>query len=541
MKKISLVILSFLFCSIEGIASENESELEKTILVQKKGVYQPRCSAEIDETDQYFGLPKVPLIHHYTDFNPPIVLLALKGNLPKNIFLKNKNLRDKMEIVGVKSNDPFLIVVQSFSTVDDDNHLLLRPMYYFGQNKKLRSETRYCETINLKAAVLGITSELSIIPDKIEEPYKFGVSIHTSQPELISSSDNMVLPELRYNKSQAFYGVYKGIDRNIDGGIKDLSLPEDLGVTVLHVVLNSDQVDIFNNYLDEIVDNPTVRNLVKALKLIEQDNQSGKEFASILYRTIENMIREEKYNDTKNYWKNEWTQKINDLNESFTIKKEDYDRAYIELVLLPEIRKIVQHPAYDSYEGLLKFEWTGYTKGMNPDEYWQTVWASKTESVPEPYQLPEHLISREKYDKAYIELFLLPEIRKLYQHPAYDSYEGLLKFEWTGYTKGMNPHEYWQTVWALKTNASIQKYEVPVHLMNKKEFDKYYINTVLLPEIRKVVQHPAFDSYENFIKTSWTGYEIGMDLNEYWQTVWASKTNTSIQKYELPKLLKKEN
>jgi hypothetical protein len=249
--------------------------------------------------------------------------------------------------------------------------------------------------------------------------------------------------------------------------------------------------------------------------------------------------------DLNRYWQTVWASKTNAVPKKYElpihlITKEEFDRNYIETVLLPEIRKIDTHPAYNNYESFVKTSWTGYTVGMDLNEYWQTVWASKTEAKPKKYELPEYLISQEEFDKKYIEKFLLPEIRKIVEHPAFDNYESFVKTSWTGYTVGMDLNEYWQTVWASKTEAKPKKYELPEHLLSKEEFDKKYIEKVLLPEIRKIVEHPAFDNYDKFIETSWTGYTIGMDLNDYWKNVWASKTNVSIQKYELPKYLLKK-
>lgn len=54
------------------------------------------------------------------------------------------------------------------------------------------------------------------------------------------------------------------------------------------------------------------------------------------------------------------------------MRKEDYDRAYIERCLLPALRNLTSHPAYRSYQEFVGDPGTGYRKGMNLHDYRQS-------------------------------------------------------------------------------------------------------------------------------------------------------------------------
>jgi hypothetical protein len=222
-------------------------------------------TTNIGHTRQYKGLPQVPLVHHYTNFHPPKVLLALKGSLPETTLGKNPRLLKAMNAVGVAPTDPFLIVVQGFSKVVDPNMsfeanpkapLILRPMYYFSENTSLSSEASYNESITLRAATVGNNNDLKITPDTNVPPHQFTISVHNSigtgtapqSPqdfEMLSSGANMALPDLAYNVSNSFFGFYKGIARTVNGTVRT----EDRGVSVLHVLLNDADEDLLRECL----------------------------------------------------------------------------------------------------------------------------------------------------------------------------------------------------------------------------------------------------------------------------------------------------
>ena len=44
-----------------------------------RGHALPICSTDIEQTGQYGGLPTTPLVHHYTNFSRPNVMLVIKG------------------------------------------------------------------------------------------------------------------------------------------------------------------------------------------------------------------------------------------------------------------------------------------------------------------------------------------------------------------------------------------------------------------------------------------------------------------------------
>jgi hypothetical protein len=84
--------------------------------------------------------------------------------------------------------------------------------------------------------------------------------------------------------------------------------------------------------------------------------------------------------------------------------------------------------------------------------------------------------------------------------------------------------------------AKIQKMSSP------DEYDRYYIETTLLPHIRKMVgpSYTAYNDYKVFITHPGTGYTPGRDINEYWQSWLNSKTWGEVAKknplptYKLP-------
>ena len=221
----------------------------------------------------------------------------------------------------------------------------------------------------------------------------------------------------------------------------------------------------------------------------------------------------------------------------YLMNKTQFDRHYIETKLLPELRKLTSTSGYETYEIFSSTPGTGYKVGMDMEAYWQ-LWEKDTRFGPvikergitlPRYELPVYLMSKAQFDRHYIETKLLTVIYKMVPNPVYENYENFVKTPATKYTAGMDLNDYWQ-LWVKDSRfgpvikqrgLTVPAYELPVTLMSKEQFDRYYIETQLLPEIRKIENHPAYRTYETFITTPITGYGVGMDLNQYWQSKWA--------------------
>ncbi|WP_032112824.1 hypothetical protein [Candidatus Paracaedibacter symbiosus] len=287
-----LIFLSLAYLSLSTAVFSAERLTPQTALRHRSNSAS-LVSQNIGETAQYLGLPQVPLVHHYNDFNPPEIILAIKGKLSEGILLQNPQIEDMMEKTGVRARDPFMVVVQGFSQffndsgadISDQSPLLLRPMYYFSQNKAASYPVAYSENITLKAGILGITSDLAIVPEHQTPSNQFGISIHNSGPgtNCISSAANMAVPQLRYNQSTAFYGFYKGVNRAIIGDEKDLSFPDTRGVTVLHVLLDDIDRQALKNALNH-VNNKSIEGVSEAIQSLMQAKYN------LLSETIDAML-----------------------------------------------------------------------------------------------------------------------------------------------------------------------------------------------------------------------------------------------------------
>lgn len=171
------------------------------------------------------------------------------------------------------------------------------------------------------------------------------------------------------------------------GALHENSYEDNKGVSVLHIILEEGHQESLNRYVNEYDDDPTISNVIKTLKKMEIDKAPGQEFTTLAYKSLENMIKEEsgvdisEYHDTPVFDKYELPEDL--------LSVEEYEKDYLEKVLFPEMRKITPHPIFDSYENFMKCTWTGYTVGMDINEYWDKYWAKKTTFIPVRYTLPE--------------------------------------------------------------------------------------------------------------------------------------------------------
>ncbi|MEB3702688.1 hypothetical protein Bealeia1_01806 [Candidatus Bealeia paramacronuclearis] len=361
---ISLALLSFSISSLSLEAMKEGDELKnvtKNFVVpvpQQTGNVDMEATAHIaqfmtkdlETTDQYYGLPRVPLIHPYNFDNSPgayKVLLALQGKMPRGLFLEDPKIASAMDSVGVKSTDPFLIIVQPhFSDTESNGVPLLRPMYYFSQNKNLKQEG-YNEGISLKAAIVG-SNDLSITPDTPTSQNQFGVSVHTGGDNLqISSGANMAVPGLQYNDNKAFFGFYKNTGRTVSGAVKEDISSDNAGVSVLHVLLSENSRDVLSPLLNGKKTVEDVLQVLKSFKTHEQLALTG----SVLKGMLEEEDKEPWQFATYG-WKNGLNYLPNDFN--------------------PELyRKI--HPGLDSDEGGIGSPTFNPLGIKDPNEYakWQ--------------------------------------------------------------------------------------------------------------------------------------------------------------------------
>lgn len=252
-------------------------------------------SSDIGITHQYVGplngLPKVPLIHHYTGFFPPPVPLVIKGKLSN--ILMSKMIEETgealklMNEIGVDPSDPFIIVVQGFSQVTGNKPLLLRPMYFFSENTEYSKDSYYIENIKLKAGIFGINPEgLSVTPDKPQTPYDFTVSIHNNKnnprekPELVSSPNKMQVIGLTDTTiPAAFYGFYKSSSHG------------NKGVSVLHIILPDAEIQKFQAELDKLGASPSIGQVANKISEMvgTTENDNIQAILYLLKNTIENM------------------------------------------------------------------------------------------------------------------------------------------------------------------------------------------------------------------------------------------------------------
>ncbi len=230
---------------------------------------------DIEQTEHYkeLKLPAVPVLHAYNAL-PSSRFVIGGSHFPRTCI--DERLAEKMMRAGVKPSDPFYIVIQ-----ESDEDLILRPMYYFEDNKKIeRKATSYSDTMILKAQVHDRKGVLSLNPDLSpdQKPLKhFTVSSHNSlslDPQadklenILSSGANMSLNGLG-DHSNSFFAFYKGLSQTVDeidyrrgadnqplinhAGQHEYNpatkvtriVKNEKGVSVLHVVLNGADWDTF--------------------------------------------------------------------------------------------------------------------------------------------------------------------------------------------------------------------------------------------------------------------------------------------------------
>lgn len=217
--------------------------------VKDGGGYAKVKSDVIATTEQYSGLPKVPLVHPYnilkmSDTQP---LLVLSGRFPTKVLSVpgdvTEGIKSAMATTGVTPEDPFFVVVQpymhTYKASGDVTELgetiqLLRPMYAYTPSVATKSTEAYSESISLKAQIVGLEKPIEIKPD-LARPHHFGVSVHNSGPgtDIISSGANMAVEALK-GETTGFYGFYKALGRTING----TAVEDTRGVSVLHIMLS---------------------------------------------------------------------------------------------------------------------------------------------------------------------------------------------------------------------------------------------------------------------------------------------------------------
>lgn len=245
-------VLFLLFMASKLAALGPDDKLE----VDRKGATVR--SPEIEVSEQYGGVPCVPIIHHYEDFEPPRFLMALQGKMPISILEKNPKLVEVMKSVGVVPEDPLVIMVQGFSGIANSSNtelqpnpsqpLLSRPMYYYSQNKN-HSQASYNETFTVAAKLYDPFESKEVIPTGGTNG-QYGISIHSGPKNaLVSSSGNMGVPTLKYDQSSCFFGFYKGKSRVVTGLPKVRPELDTRGVSVFHVVLGEKERDILSDAL----------------------------------------------------------------------------------------------------------------------------------------------------------------------------------------------------------------------------------------------------------------------------------------------------
>lgn len=265
-------------------------KLTDEVDVHKRGAI---VSEELQNTDQYNGIPKVPIVHPYNMSSLPgdHVILALQGKFPERLLQDSgispkvtQGINDAMKATGVTKEDPFLVVIQSHIPDDEikyDVGQLLRPMYYFSSNTAATSNTPYTEIINLKAKVVGLNGDLQITPDANKSENQFAVSVHNSTDNsgivtyntLISSGNNMAVPTLT-GQIFGFYGFYKAQARTLNGAPE----ADTRGVSVLHVMMDEHNLDsgfrkIFENLASK--NKSTVQDIVNALNPTDLSYTAG--------------------------------------------------------------------------------------------------------------------------------------------------------------------------------------------------------------------------------------------------------------------------
>lgn len=248
-----VLLLLFVFSKLMGLGPDDKLENDRKGAIVK--------SPEIEVSEQYGGVPCVPIFHHYTNFERPHFLMALQGKMPSLILENDLKLVEVMKSVGVVPEDPLIIMVQGFSGIanslgtglepNPSQPLLSRPMYYYSQNRDHSCPSNYNEAITVTVKLYDPFESKEIIPTGANGQY--GVSIHNSgqQKALVSSTGNMGIPSLKYNESSCFFGLYKGKSRAVTGVPKVRPELDMRGVSVFHVVLGEKDRDILADALSQ--------------------------------------------------------------------------------------------------------------------------------------------------------------------------------------------------------------------------------------------------------------------------------------------------
>lgn len=255
-------ILFLLVSKLAALGPDDKLEIDRKGAILR--------SPEIEVSEQYGGVPCAPIIHHYTNFERPLFLMALQGKMPSLILENDPQLVEAMKSVGVVPEDPLIIMVQGFSGMTNSSGtglepnpsqpLLSRPMYYYSQNRN-HSQSNYNETITVAAKLYNPFESKEIIPTGANGQY--GISIHSGDKNaLVSSSGNMGIPTLKYEQSSCFFGFYKGKSRTVTGVPKVRPELDTRGVSVFHVVLGEKDRDILADVLGVCT---TPRNILEVL------------------------------------------------------------------------------------------------------------------------------------------------------------------------------------------------------------------------------------------------------------------------------------
>ena len=200
----------------------------------------------------------------------------------------------------------------------------------------------------------------------------------------------------------------------------------------------------------------------------------------------------------------------------------EFDRTFIERQLLPYLSSSVRgNPGYQNYQNFTTMPGTGYTVGMNLDDYRETWFSNYLvvyQGFPD-YDPPSTLLTRTDFDKKFIRRHLLPVIRDQYNWPSYQTYKAFSTMNSSGYTADKNLEEYmerWRPYPSVYNRFPSYNDHVPEHLMTKSEFDKKFVRKQLIPYlIVKYPKSPGYQNYQEFITSPGTGYTVGKDMRVY--------------------------
>ena len=193
-----------------------------------------------------------------------------------------------------------------------------------------------------------------------------------------------------------------------------------------------------------------------------------------------------------------------------------FDYPYSKTKAAEELVLITSYPLTGYWEGTQHFSWQGKYSATYPTMVSSGTMVSPTRTT---LKVPRDFDHRGKAELNHLSLDLS------YGHQWINSGEMLLP----------NPVKLGQDAQLVnkgkmrigKLDPLPQKTSVLTYdpLLNKADFDRDYIETTLLPHIRKIVglSYTQYKDYQSFVPiNSGAGYKAGMDLNKYWQEGWLS-------------------